>query len=1092
MQDKGVLDRGTAADIVIGELGDLRLWLGGTEQPVRGGRTKTVLALLALRGSRGASMDYLVDIVWPDQPPTARQSLANVIRRLRAMMGPESIVTDGSIYRLADTVESHRATLLDAVDRATDSSCDLAEVIETARSVDGLWRGDPWSEFDDQSPLIGDRVVLREARLRLFEAAARAAQRNGDLDAAIRYLQQLVDERPHQERWWCGLADAIASTGDRVAGLRLLQRARAALDQVGISPSPELLEVEGRLLGTYDPTPTTELVQPLSDRRGNPSLRVAEDVPFVGRVQEVARLVEPSGGDHIPTSAVAIVEGPAGAGKSRLILESARRCGGHVVLSGRCAESGWSTLGPMQQILDEYVESTSSDDVRGDLAGFEAVLAEYLPGFTTNAPPLTLERSLMEERERIVRACVAVLTRAGNRRPHLLLIDDLQWASEIVLDMIDELAYRCDPGRLAILATCRFGPVDDPARHRVAQLSVSPNCLQISLGPLSATDVQTIVDGTNAISDADEVLRLSGGNPFFVAELLRSGPGIVDDKTLSRIVRSRVDLVHPRATDFLTTAALCGIDFDPWLVGEVLSLDVSETGELVDELTHHQLVLPGQGDRDRCWFTHGLVAEAMLSSADAQERRRIHLRIADVEQQAGSPVGLWIEHLLGAGPLIDTHTLTVSVVEAVDQLCRRSQPESAASVVRRVLETRLDVPDRVLAMTALAKSLAQNGGMTAEADAILLEAGTLAVDHHLDDALTDVAIAYSRGGPWRRNSDTNGPRLLALALERCPPDRRDLRAHLQARLASYSIFTGPLADRIEAAELAIASARESGDQQALGEALNSAIVAVTSPATLAKTRDLEDEILLLQDAGLAVTEMANRPAVSTYWAGEGQRYQADVAARRARLVSATQIERELLNELETVLANLRGDESEARRLLGEQGFNNDVKRGNHAWNTLATEWLAGDVTRALPVMRRAYDDFRGAPLRYSLLWLAAEADEHELVDELYETITPTRVGRLPEVFLGGFGLAGLAMTAFKLQDRELAAVVEPELKRLTGQMIGVPWSSLPSADFFLALLADTNGDHALAKTRAAAARQAHKRMRAPAFTLLLDRYLPSQ
>ncbi len=59
------------------------------------------------------------------------------------------------------------------------------------------------------------------------------------------------------------------------------------------------------------------------------------------------------------------------------------------------------------------------------------------------------------------------------------------------------------------------------------------------------------------------------------------------------------------------------------------------------------------------------------------------------------------------------------------------------------------------------------------------------------------------------------------------------------------------------------------------------------------------------------------------------------------------------------------------------------------------EWLDGDVTAALPVIRRAYEDFRGGPLRYTLLWLAIEVGDQPLIDELHGTISATRVERLP-------------------------------------------------------------------------------------------------
>lgn len=250
---------------------------------------------------------------------------------------------------------------------------------------------------------------------------------------------------------------------------------------------------------------------------------------------------------------------------------------------------------------------------------------------------------------------------------------------------------------------------------------------------------------------------------------------------------------------------------------------------------------------------------------------------------------------------------------------------------------------------------------------------------------------------------------------------------------------------------------------------------------------LEDEMLRLEDAGLARSQMRNRPAISTFWSGDGQQFRADIAQRATFMHSATHGEQQTLRGLQTVLAILDNQTAEARELLTNQVLDTDVERGNHAWNSLMVEWLDGDLTAALPVIRRAYEDFRGGPLRYTLLWLAVEVGDQPLIDELYGTISATRVGRLRELLLGGFGLAGLAMAAAKLEDQTLSDIVGPELERLSGQMIGVPWASFPSADFFLAAMATSLGDTALAEKHSAEAKRVHALMGAPGCDELLDR-----
>jgi|GEM_PF-6109166 len=1079
MADRGV----TGPDVVVGEFGRLQVWVNGVEAPIRGERSSAVLALLMLRGRNGAPMDHIVDLVWPDSPPTARRSLANVVRRLREILGRDAILTDGSAYRIADHVGSHRRSLFEAAERAAAPSCEASETLHLAELFTEQWRGEPWLGFDELSPLVGDRMLVRDARLRLLESAAAAAVSVGDTDAARTYLRVLVSERPHHERWWCELAEIVADAGDRVAALRLLQTARSSLDQVGLLPSADLVALERELLGTADePKPLASA--PQVDRRGSPTLAVAQDLPFVGRRGEVEALVDESTG--LPAAGVSFIEGPAGAGKSRLLIEAARQCNSHVVLSGRCDEAARSLLGPIQQVLEEYLASTPIADVQADAAGFEAVLSRYVLGFASGAEPPAMVPSLVEERERLVHACVSLLLRAGDRHPHLLLIDDLQWASDVVLDIVDGLVYRSDPKRLAVMGTCRFDRLTNHAQSRVTVMLAGPSRVHLTLGPLTEVDLGAIVASTASVLDVDELFQRTGGNAFFVAELVRGGPGAVDGLTLSRLVRARVDLLHSKAIEFLTTAALCGLDFDPQLVAEALAVDPATADEIVDVLIGNQLLLR-DGGAHRCAFAHGLVAEAMVTTAATHKKRSLHLKIADLQQRAGVPAHIWVEHLLAAAPLVDTHTLVTASVEATRQLIVEPRPEIAESIMRRVLDLRLDPSDRVTAMTALGEALMAIGGR--EPASVLLAATELALQEGLDREFVKATLAYTIGGPWASNNDTNGPRLLALALARCPDDADDLRVRLEARLASYDIFTGPVDDRVRATQRAVAVARESGDATMLGDALNAGIVAVSCPARLADTRQLEDEMERLEDAGLARSEMMNRPAISTYWMGDGEKFRAGIAQRRAVITGATQRDRQALDGLEVVLSILDGDIERARTQLSELTVVTDVARGNHAWNSVTLSWLDGDVSAALPVVKDAYDDFRGGPLRYTLLWLAIEAGHGSLIDEFYDTINGRRIERLPELMLGGFALGGLAMTAALKKDRDLVELVAPVLAGLSGQMIGVPWSSYPAADFFLAVMAEAIGELELAQQHATEARRVHERMGAPAFDGLLDRYL---
>ena len=1080
----------TAADpplgVTIGELGPLRATVDDAEVTITGERRSAVLALLALRGRDGATLDSLADTVWHDAPASGRTALTTTIQRLRKQLGDTTITTDGSTYRLASEVGSDRARFLGLMRDATTRGHEPERVLATADDALALWRGEPWQGLDDVAPLLADRVMLRDARLRLLEAVARAARTAGDRGREIDALQELVDARPHHEGWWRDLAEATAESGDRIQGLRLLQDARSALDQVGLLPGPDLVALEQRLVGAPSASGTDQSAE-RRDRLGNPTLRVAESLPFVGRADAMDRMTEPAnaaGAPVAPAHGVIIVEGAAGAGKSRLLVEMARRCADHVVLSGRCAQSIGSPLGPFQQILDEYVAATDPEDIAHDAAGLEALVSSPVPSF---AAALSCAPHPNPEPNELVHACSTLLLRAGARAPHLLLIDDLQWAPELALDILDELAARASPTETAAVASCRLDRSASADAQRLTALMAGPTSDHLRLGPLTEHDLVSIVESTGSTTGAATLHARTGGSPFFVDQVLRAESMASDDHSLLRLVAARVGLVHDKATALMAAAATIGLEFDIELAGSVAGFDVDETAEVVEALIGDGLLLRAAPGSTRGNFAHGLVAEAMRAETPAHEQRRLHLAVAAALQRAGAPPSEWIGHLIEAGPTVEPHTLAVAAAEAAEQLLRRGQTNEAVGIIDTVLDRQVAPEDRATMLTLHGTARIAQGHE--DYGAPLLEASQIALDHDLDMALIGVAYAYARAGPWLSNQDPNGPRLIRLALERCPADREDLRVSLESRLASFDIFTGPLSDRIVAADRAMKLAEQAGDMRALSDALNTGIVAVSCPANLDQTRRIEDELLRLEQAGLGRSQMRNRPAISTFWIGDGARFRSDVEDRRTQAHGATARQAQTLNGLETVLAIFDGDLDRARDLLAAQLLDSDVEYGNYAWNTVLIDWLDGEPARALPVMRSTYDQFRGAPLRYTTLWLAVEAGEDALVDELLDTITPARVHRTPEVFLGGYALAGLAMTAHLRNDRDLADLVHATLEPLAGRMLGVPWSGFPSADFFLALLAGVRGDAAALAAFTTSARRMHDRMTAPAFNDLMDRYL---
>ena len=160
-------DRRAATLCVLGVLGVQRErgW-----EAVRGALTPMFLAALGLAGDGGVGSEELIETIWPspDQPATARQSLANIVLRLRQSHGAWFVESTRRGYRLGSHVQSDRQRFLVGIEQAGEMLADAPDrALELVDQALALWRGEPWVGIErpvgveaDRAAALGRRVGL--------------------------------------------------------------------------------------------------------------------------------------------------------------------------------------------------------------------------------------------------------------------------------------------------------------------------------------------------------------------------------------------------------------------------------------------------------------------------------------------------------------------------------------------------------------------------------------------------------------------------------------------------------------------------------------------------------------------------------------------------------------------------------------------------------------------------------------------------------------------------------------------------------------------------------------------------------------------
>jgi DNA-binding CsgD family transcriptional regulator/GTPase SAR1 family protein len=209
---------------------------------------------------------------------------------------------------------------------------------------------------------------------------------------------------------------------------------------------------------------------------------------------------------------------------------------------------------------------------------------------------------------------------------HVVVFEDVHWADDATLDLLRYLGRRAETTRSLLIATYRDDEVGPrhPLRVALGDLATAPGLRRLALAPLSLAGVTALV-GNSAV-DAVDLHRRTGGNPFFLAELLSAG-GDLPSPTLRDAVLARAARLGPEASRALQAAAVLAPRFEAQLLLEVAEVDASALDEClasgVLRITDREVA-----------FRHELAREVVDGALSRADARRLHARALAVLRQA--------------------------------------------------------------------------------------------------------------------------------------------------------------------------------------------------------------------------------------------------------------------------------------------------------------------------------------------------------------------------------------------------------------------------------------------------------------------------
>ncbi len=354
---------------------------------------------------------------------------------------------------------------------------------------------------------------------------------------------------------------------------------------------------------------------------------------MIGRESELRRLARLASARE---PAVAIIAGEPGIGKTRLVQELLATVPAQTTVLVGQAEPG-SLSRPYEVLLDAIDGRPGVDDEQ------LAALAD-----PTRSP---VER---------LHAGLAVLADLIGDSPAILVFEDLHWADSESAALFERIAEQRGPRLL--IGTYRPDEVThrQPAAGLLARLDRRHAVTHVRLDRLTPSQTAAFLAAATGapapLRAATALHHRTGGNPFFLEELLRARPGpdleaLVDQPlpwSLADVLRRQVDDLEPVSHRIVEAASVLGhrIPFD--LLADVAGADEDELIAVLRDLVTRG-VLVESGD-DEFAFRHALVREAIAGQMLGRQRRRLHEVALDVLLGSGaSDPAMVAHHARGAG-----------------------------------------------------------------------------------------------------------------------------------------------------------------------------------------------------------------------------------------------------------------------------------------------------------------------------------------------------------------------------------------------------------------------------------------------------------
>jgi predicted ATPase/class 3 adenylate cyclase len=400
--------------------------------------------------------------------------------------------------------------------------------------------------------------------------------------------------------------------------------------------------------------------------------------PMIGREDELDKLLASS--DELiehSTGKFVLITGEGGLGKSRLVAELKSRIQGQPIrvcegqsLTYRRSMMYWIFLDVLREFLEIHIKASESEiksilnhKVSNLLGERKSEILPYLEHlFSVRPSNSTAEKRIQaldgnQLRQQIFIAVRDLLIAGAKVQPLLLILDDLHWADDASLDLLQFLLDSVREVPLLILGITR--PIEGGVLAQILggiDKRLGYHFERIDLKTLRPDQSEQLLSGLLTLPDfpgdlRDQIVQRSAGIPFYLEEILRM---LIDDRViflengvwrlnpktedsslgvptnLQALILTRFDRLEENQRRVLQLASIIGREFDFKLLNEVLpAFQENDLREILSSLIDRAFVIPNPDTPSEYSFRHALTSDAIYSTLLRRERQELHGQVGE-------------------------------------------------------------------------------------------------------------------------------------------------------------------------------------------------------------------------------------------------------------------------------------------------------------------------------------------------------------------------------------------------------------------------------------------------------------------------------